>query len=190
VAERKRLILIKHSEPAIDASAPPNSWHLSEEGRRRSTTLATRLEPYVPEVVLSSEEPKATETAQIVSERLGLKVITHPRLHEHDRIGAPFGTQEDFERTANIFFESPGELVWGNETAEQARERFSGAVDDILERYPDGTVAVVSHGTVITLFVTQHAEVEAFGFWKRLGLPSFCVFASPTLQLESTVFHL
>lgn len=190
MANRKRLILIKHSEPAIDPGAPPNSWHLSEEGRRRSTTLATRLEPYMPEVVLTSEEPKATETAQIVSDWLGLKVIAHPRLHEHDRTGAPFGTQEDFERTASIFFESPGELVWGNETAEQARERFSGAIDDILERYPCDTVAVVAHGTVITLFVTQYAEVEAFGFWKRLGLPSFCVFTSPVFQLESTVFHL
>lgn len=190
MANRKRLILIKHSEPAIDPGAPPNSWHLSEEGRRRSTTLATRLEPYMPEVVLTSEEPKATETAQIVSDWLGLKVIAHPRLHEHDRTGAPFGTQEDFERTASIFFESPGELVWGNETAEQARERFSGAIDDILERHPCDTVAVVAHGTVITLFVTQHAEVEAFGFWKRLGLPSFCVFTSPVFQLESTVFHL
>lgn len=165
MANRKRLILIKHSEPAIDPGAPPNSWHLSEEGRRRSTTLATRLEPYMPEVVLTSEEPKATETAQIVSDWLGLKVIAHPRLHEHDRTSAPFGTQEDFERTASIFFESPGELVWGNETAEQARERFSGAIDDILERYPCDTVAVVAHGTVSrsSLLSTPKWRLSGFG---------------------------
>jgi broad specificity phosphatase PhoE len=115
VVDRKRLILIKYSEPSIDPGAPPNSWWLSEEGRRRSATLATRLRPYRPDVVLTSEEPKAAGTARIVAGQLGLECVTHPRLHEHDRTGAPFGTQEDFERTARVFFENPGELVWGNE---------------------------------------------------------------------------
>ena len=153
VAGRKRLILIKHSEPSIDPGAPPNTWGLSEEGRRRSATLAARLRPYGPDVVLTSEEPKATETARIVAGRLGLEFAIHPRLHEHDRTGAPFGTKGDFVRSARVFFENPEELVWSNETAEQAGERFSGAVDEILERYPHRDVAVVTHGTVITLFV-------------------------------------
>jgi broad specificity phosphatase PhoE len=188
VADCKRLILIKHSEPSIDQGAPPNSWRLSEEGRRRSTTLAARLRPYGPDVVVTSEEPKAAETARIVADRLGLEFDTHPRLHEHDRTGAPFGTQEDFERSARAFFENPGKLVWGNETAEQAGRRFSRAMDEILERYPDESVAVVTHGTVITLFVARYAEMEPFEFWKRLGLPSFCVLAPP--RLEHAVFDL
>jgi broad specificity phosphatase PhoE len=190
VPDRKRLILIKHSEPSIDPGAPPNSWELSEAGRRRSMMLAERLRPYGPDVVLTSEEPKATETARIVAGRLGLGCATHPRSHEHDRTGAPFSTQEDFERTAKVFFENPGELVWGNETAEQAEQRFSGAVDEILWRYPDGNVTVVAHGTVITLFVARHGAVEPFVFWKRLGLPSFCVLTLLPFRLEHTVFDL
>jgi broad specificity phosphatase PhoE len=63
-------------------------------------------------------------------------------------------------------------------------------VDEILERYADENVAVVVHGTVITLFVARYAEVEPFGFWKRLGLPSFCVLTSIPLRLEHAVFHL
>lgn len=190
MAALRRLILIKHSEPSIDPGAPPNSWRLSEDGRRRSATLAARLRSYRPDVVLTSEEPKATETARIVAGRLGLEIVTHPRLREHDRTGAPFGTQEDFERSAGVFFENLGELVWGNETAEQAGRRFSRAMDEILGRYPDENVAVVTHGTVITLFVARYAEVEPFGFWKRLGLPSFCVLTSRPLRLEHAVFHL
>jgi 2,3-bisphosphoglycerate-dependent phosphoglycerate mutase len=190
MAGRMKLILIKHSEPSIDPGAPPNSWGLSEEGRRRSVTLAARLRPYGPDVVLTSEEPKATETARIVADRLGLEFDTHPRLHEHNRTGTPFVTQEDFERSARVFFEKPGELVWGNETAEQAGERFSGAVYDIQERYQDNDVAVVADGTVITLFVARYADVEPFGFWKQLGLPSFCVLTSLPLRLEHAVSHL
>jgi broad specificity phosphatase PhoE len=152
--------------------------------------LAARLRPYGPDGVLTSEEPKATETARIVAGWLELEFVTHPRLHEHDRTGAPFGTHEDFERRAWVSFENPGELVWGNETAEQAGERFSGAVDEILERYPDENAAVVTHGMVITLLVARYAEVEPFWFWKRLGLPSFCVLTSRPLRLEHVVFHL
>jgi 2,3-bisphosphoglycerate-dependent phosphoglycerate mutase len=140
--------------------------------------------------VLTSEEPKATETARIVADRLGLEFVTHPRLHEHDRTGAPFGTQEDFERSAGDFFENPRELVWGNETAEQAAERFSSAVGGILERCPDENVAVVTHGTVVTLFVARYADLEPLEFWKRLGLPAFCVLTFPPLLLEHAVFHL
>jgi broad specificity phosphatase PhoE len=190
VAGRKRIILIKHSEPSIDPRVPPSSWGLSDEGRRRSATLAARLRPYGPDFVLTSEEPKAAETARIVADRLGLESGTHPWLHEHDRTGAPFGTQEDFERSARVFFEDPRELVWGNETADQAVERFSSAMDEILERYQDKDVAVVAHGTVITLFVARYADVEPFGFWKRLGLPSFCVLTFLPFRLEHAVFHL
>jgi hypothetical protein len=45
-------------------------------------------------------------------------------------------------------------------------------------------------GTVITLFVARYADVDPLGFWKRLGLPSFCVLMFMPFRLEHAVFHL
>jgi broad specificity phosphatase PhoE len=57
----------------------------------------------------------------------------------------------------------------------------------VLERHPRQSVAVVTHGTVMTLFVTRAAGLEAFPFWKRLGLPAFVVLSWPGLGLLDVV---
>jgi broad specificity phosphatase PhoE len=57
----------------------------------------------------------------------------------------------------------------------------------VLERHPDQTVAIVSHGTVITLYVARAAGVEPFAFWQGLGLPAFVVLSWPRLGLLNVV---
>jgi broad specificity phosphatase PhoE len=184
---RRLLILVKHAEPVVEPDVPSNRWELSERGKDRCVALAERLRRYRPAAVVASEERKAVQTAGLVAERLGMAAATFPGLHEHDRTGAPFGTQAEFELAAKGFFENPGEPVWGRETAEGARERFADAVDAVLARHPAGTVVVVAHGTVITLFLLRFADLDAFGFWRRLGLPSFCVVELPGYELREAV---
>jgi len=176
--------------PFVEPHAPPSSWRLSEEGRKQSLALAERLEGYALEHVVTSEEPKAAETAKIMAERLGLPWSVAPALHEHVRTGAAFGTQKEFESIARTFFENPGSLVWGSETAEQASARFTGGVRAILEQHPEGNLAVVAHGTVITLFLTHHEDFAPHGFWCSLGLPSFCVLSMPGFVLREAVFDV
>jgi hypothetical protein len=73
-----------------------------------------------------------------LAEHLGLVWTVASRLHDHDRTGATFGTREEFELAARNCFENPASLVWGNETAEQARARFAGGVLAGLEEHPEG----------------------------------------------------
>ena len=77
--------------------------------------------------------------------------------------------------------------MFGRETALQAQERFSQAVEDVLEKHKDDNVGIVAHGTVITLFVAGHAKIEAFAFWKQLGLPSFVVMGVPGMEVVEVV---
>lgn len=149
--------------------------------------LAENLRPHEPESVVSSEEPKAVETAEILSERLGIGSVAHPGLHEHDRTDVPFLGDDEFYRTARTFFQNPGEPVWGDETADQARERFEGAVQNVLDERGEAVTAVVAHGTVISLLVARHNEVDAYGFWRELGLPSFCILSAPGFELQEVV---
>jgi broad specificity phosphatase PhoE len=186
----RTLVLVKHAMPVIEPHAPPSGWRLSEEGRLQSVALAKRLEGYGLERVVTSEEPKAAETAEIVAEHLGLAWTSASGLHEHDRTGATFGTREDFELAAKTFFDNPGRLVWGNETAEQARARFASSVRAVLEEYPKGNLPLVAHGTVNTLFLAQHGDFDAFDFWCRLGLPSFYALSLPRFGLQDVIFDL
>jgi broad specificity phosphatase PhoE len=79
-------------------------------------------------------------------------------------------------------------LALGNESADEALRRFRGAVRDLLGQHPDETVAVVSHGTVIALYVAEHTEDHtSFELWRKLGLPSLVVLSRPELHVESVI---
>ncbi len=137
--------------------------------------------------MVSSEEPKARETAEIAAERLGIGRSVYPGLHEHDRTGVPFLSDEDFGRAARGFFEAPDELVWGNEAAEAAGSRFDGAVRKVLEEQEGEVVTIVAHGTVISLLTARYNDLDAYTLWRSLGLPSFCVLSAEDLQLRETI---
>ena len=182
------LILLRHSLPETVPSVHPREWTLSEEGRRRCAALADLLAAYRPDVVVSSVETKAVETAELVAARLGVAIERAEGLHEHER-GSEWLGRERFEQTIRELFERPAAPVFGTETALEARGRFAAALNRVLERRP-GAVAAVTHGTVASLFVAgceRQDGAAAFALWRRLGLPSFLVLERPGLELREVV---
>lgn len=182
-----KLILVRHSLPEIIPILPANQWRLSEAGRLRCRFLAKRLATHHPDVIVASIEPKAVETARIVADLLGKPFETAEGLHEHDRSNVGLLGEERFEEAVAGFFKKPQRLVLGRETADQAHQRFTKAIAGVIERYPNDNVAVITHGTVMTLFVARAAGLEPFPFWKRLGLPSFVVLSLPGFGLLRVV---
>jgi broad specificity phosphatase PhoE len=181
------LILVRHSQSRQNPALPASQWGLSDEGRRRCGALAERLAIYRPVAIVTSRERKAVETGAIVAARLDLPAETAAGLHEHARERAGYSSPEAFEQSVAALFERPGELVFGEETASQAEQRFDQAVSDVLGRYPEQAVAVVAHGTVISLFVARHAGIAPAPFWKSLGMPAIVVLALPDLKLQEVI---
>ncbi|MBN1287510.1 MAG: histidine phosphatase family protein [Anaerolineae bacterium] len=176
------LILVRHSLPAVDPDAPACEWRLSEAGRARCTALAAQLAPYAPAVLASSTEPKALETAHLVAAAWELpasSVRAVDGLREHDRRGAGFLDRAAFEAAVARFFASPAELVFGRETADQLYARFSAVIDALTGAHPGATLAVFTHGTVMSLYVSRITGAAPFPFWKRLDLPAFTVLGLP-----------
>ena len=46
---------------------------------------------------------------------------------------------------------------------------------------------VVTHGTVIALYVASVADIRPVGLWRRLGLPSYVVLTVPSMVIHSIV---
>jgi broad specificity phosphatase PhoE len=183
----RKLILIKHAAPEVVPGVPPEEWALSDRGRATCSPLAEAVRPHGPAVVVSSTEPKASETGQLLASLLGVPFETAPGLHEHDRSNVPHMPSREFISQMELFFRRPGERVLGRETADEAEARFREAVTRVLAAHPAGNVAVVSHGTVMALLVAKAAKQSAFRLWRELGLPSFVVLRLPDLALEQTV---
>lgn len=185
-----KLILVKHSLPQIDPAVPAAQWLLATEGQRRSHFLAQQLVSYQPARVFSSPEPKAYETAQLIVQTWDVQTDVVDGLEEHHRSSVGYLGQEEFRSAVQNFFAKPHERVFGEETAQEAYHRFQSAITHILKEETTDVRIVVAHGTVITLFVCAHNSGDAFGFWQKLGLPSYVVLDYPSYQVTTMVEHI
>ena len=169
---------------------PAHEWRLSDAGRLRCKALAAKLSAHSPNIVVSSIEPKAVETSQITANLLGRPFEIAQGLHEHDRGNVGFLGEKQFEAAIAQFFEKTRQLVLGRETADQAHQRFATAIEQAIGEYPGSNLAVVAHGTVITLFTARATGMEPYPLWKQLGLPSFVVMSLPELDLLEVAGHV
>ena len=185
-----RLILIRHSQSQPEPGRPASRWALTEAGRWLGARLADRLAAYAPDRIVTSHERKASETGAIVAARLSLPIVLVEGLHEHRREHAGWLPGPAFEQAVADFFARPDDLVFGEETASQARARFEAAVRDVIDIYPSQTIALVTHGTVMTLFVAAYTSIAPLPFWKSLGMPALVVLSLPDLELLEVIERL
>lgn len=180
--------MIKHAEPTQDQSRDACDWQLSARGRAKSVELAKALVHYAPSVIYASHEPKAHETATIVADHLDIALHTHPNLNEHDRRDVGYLPKAEFEAKVKVFFRYPKKHIFGNESADETHTRFAIAINTLLARHTHETIAVVTHGTVISLFVSRVCTgINGFELWQKLGLPSFVVLSWQPVQIVNLV---
>jgi broad specificity phosphatase PhoE len=183
----RKLILIKHAAPLVDPAKSSDLWKLSEAGREQAARLAEVLRAQEIAGIVSSEEPKAKETAEILGAALSVSVATSRELREHDRRNVPHMRSRDFISMMELFFRKPSERVLGSESAEAALARFESAVDEVVEAHAEGNVAIVAHGTVIALYLAKHSQRNGFELWRAMGLPSYAVMELPGREVVEVV---
>jgi len=178
------LILVRHSISRQQPGVSAHEWDLTDEGRARCQVLAERLKNFQLEVIVTSPEPKAEQTAKALATQLGLPLETEADLQEHRRATATFFADEaEFRAKIHELLTKPDELIFGEETGTAAYQRFRAAIEAILARHPAKTVAAVTHGTVMSLFVAQVAKIDPITFWQNLGMPAYVVLTLPDYQI-------
>ena len=165
------LLLIRHAETEQDPGVPSSQWHLTERAYEACEDLAKRLREHNLSRIVTSEEVKAKETGRVLAEHLGTPWNTAPNLHEHERRGVPFIEREVWLERLEALFKHPDDLIFGNETGTQARQRFDNAVREVLRKHLGEPLAVVTHASVMSLFVAHYNEIDAWALWQRLKMP-------------------
>ena len=100
----------------------------------------------------------------------------------------PLAWSWEFDPAVAAFFRHPAEPVMGCETPWKASERFTRTVAVVISRYAEQRI--LTHGTVLSLFVARATGMEPFTLWKQLGLPSFVGLRFPPLELVRVVEKL
>lgn len=193
------LVLVRHAPTLQRPDVPSSQWQLAPGAMELAAALGMALSrmklvpvggagPAGPiDVVVSSHEGKALATARTLAHFLGVPVAMGNDLEEHRRPAARFMEEAEFKRTMRRFFERSSVLVFGSETADEARTRFQAAIAAVAAERPGKRVAVVTHGTVITLALARANGLDPFTFWQGLSLPEALVVRSSDMRIVDRI---
>jgi broad specificity phosphatase PhoE len=157
------LWLVRHGETALNAARvlQPADTPLSAHGLRQADALAERLSREPMAGILSSDMPRAEQTAQAIARHSGLVLQTTKLLHERnfgDWRGMPYDSLDIDPLRMDAA--PPG----GESVAEFAR-RCQMAFDEALalQRALGGPLVLVTHGLVIHQMLRALAIVSNTG---------------------------
>ena len=176
-------LLLRHGQTPLSAErrfAGRGDIPLTETGRRQAAAAAARLAARGGiDVIVSSPLRRTRRTAEAVAEATGAPVIVDDDLVETD-----FGKWEGLS-FAEAGAQDPDELrAWlagadaappGGESFATAGRRVLGALDRLLDAYPERTLLIVSHVTPIkTMLCRALLAPPAALFRIHLDVASLC----------------
>jgi broad specificity phosphatase PhoE len=181
-------ILIRHSLSLPDPSMPANQWELTQEGIRRCSILAQALKPYDVHKIYTSEEPKACSTGEYVGENLGIDYEIAPNFHETQAVTAPFFKDPDeFRARVKEAMLNPDDVIYGEESFNHAYARFENQMRVLSFHYPKKTLAIVTHGRVMSMYIGKTCGLKPYDVWQQLDLPAYAVIQRSDMQLVKLI---
>jgi len=182
------IVLIRHSNTQPDPNSVSKNWTLTEDGEANALKLSSRLTEYNITKIYASEEPKACATGEIIGHELGLSYEIAEGLHETRRETAPFyDSKDDFIQAVKVAMDSPDEILYGEEAFADALKRFETSLNTLIFNHPQENLAIVSHGTVMSLFISKILGMNTYSVWQCLGMPAYIAFKLPDWQLVEWV---
>ena len=169
-SERTVLYLVRHGEAESNRDGRFGGWSpvpLTDLGRQQATITAAELRRREPTVLVTSDVPRARETAAPIAEALGLEPRLEPGLRERSLgifDGLSFAEAE--ARYPDVWkrlaARDSAAVPEGGETPDQVYARVGAALERVLTDHPGQKIAVVTHG--LALF-------HAFAYVCGMGVP-------------------
>jgi len=150
------LLLVRHAEPQRIAPGRgvPADPALTERGREQADRLAAWLALEPIDVVLSSPQRRAVETAEPLARTHGLTVRIVDGLMEYDSQSDSYIPMEELRLSKDPHLDAMYEGRWeefGAESTATFRARISATLDEVVAAHPGRRVVAVCHGGVINV---------------------------------------
>ena len=172
------IVLLRHGETALNAARvlQPADTPLSPRGLAQARAAARALATWRVAAIVSSDLPRAWQTAAALAELTGLEIAAEPLLQERnfgDLRGRPYDTL-GFDPLA-MDGAPPG-----GESMGDFRGRVAAAFARLVARSASlqGDLVAVSHGLVIHAILEAHAALETTTLPERIGNASISVIAA------------
>jgi len=150
-----------------------NNYALTTKGEEQVKQVAKKLVKNKIAVIISSKVLRCQQTAEIIAQELGLAIEFDDRLNEVDP--GDYQNQADNDAVAtNIltnWYQDHNYPMPGGESVNQVGTRMLELYNEILKKYQDKNVLLISHGDNIRILSAKlrGATIEDFFDRKMLG---------------------
>lgn len=172
------ILLIRHGETALNVARvlQPADTPLSARGQAQAQALGARLGALGVTAILSSDLPRALQTAQAIAAASGASIETSALLHERNFGDLRGQAYDGLGMNPMTMLEAPP----GGESADVFAARVAQAFELIVARRAtlgaSATLAVVTHGLVLrTLLAAQVRLAHGTAAPTHLGNTSLSV---------------
>lgn len=167
----RQLHLVRHAPVVVDVNRAPGEWDLAPNAAASIHHMLLGVDHSRLRRVVSSRQEKALKTARVISRRLDLPCQLRDGLEEHHRLKEDHIAGDAAFRGKMVeFFSRPDELVFGQESADAALKRFECAIHQLVGESEDDEM-VVTHGTVMSLFLASGGNGSPMDLWSALASP-------------------
>lgn len=169
------LLLIRHGEThwnRVGRFQGQIDVPLSDGGREQAAALAEILRVVPLRIIYTSDLRRARETAEAVAATTGAPIVEDRRLREI-RLGRWEGLTVDEIRAGDgealdRFRQNPAtSRAPDGESVPDVQRRVLAALEDILQSYPEGQVAIVSHGLALAALKVSLLGEDLDSVWQR-----------------------
>lgn len=170
------LILVRHAETRFDDKNKISKWILTEKGRKDAIKLFSSDFFDDVDIIITSDEEKAYQTARPLSERLHKEIIREKDLNEILRdFGKYLKTKAEYLNTMKLCIENRDQSYNKWESANHALNRFSKKIQEIDSKYSNMKILIVAHGGVINLYFAEKLG-RLDKVFQRTSTNTFCDF--------------
>ena len=152
------MLWIRHGETALNAArvVQPADTPLSSRGLAQAAAVARHLRQARPAAIVSSDMPRALQTAEAIGRVTGLPVTTHALLQERNFGSLRGRAWDELGFDVSALVEAPE----GGESLSDLHVRAAEAWRAVLgwRSALPGPLVVVSHGLLIHAVLQRHAD--------------------------------
>ncbi len=151
---------VRHGETEWNRAGKMQGWHdspLTDLGLAQARAVAEGMAGRHVELIYSSDLKRAVDTANIIADRLKVKVNIDSRLRERNMGEMEGLTHEMYgeiapDRLKKYLTFDPAWPIPDGESLIQRSERCVSAANDICANHPGQTILIVAHGGVLSSF--------------------------------------
>jgi len=170
------ITLIRHSISLVSSRAPITLWGLTDEGIKQAQALVDDPDISSLDVLYSSLQTKALETALILAKPNAIPIRTHPGIREITSFTNKYYDRDEYERLENDFYAEEIERIADGETATEALNRFKAAIDEFRNLSMGmNRIGIVSHGNILSFYTASLMNLQPYEVQGSIGMPDIAV---------------